>query len=543
MARCLILEERPFDAERDTAIMAEEVLELPALGKPFQLGTLYNANKNQIVPSMPLWDMTNTDVVVIPRISHETNVTTTDSLASKMQSLNIKGNLVISALANKLEVKGSAAVLNDNKSSKTEAKIQLEARGTKEYHTISKNHLAKENLEQYHEFINQSGATHIVIGISYGYQIFLILETTCESEHEKLDVAGLLGLKIMSHVEGEVQGSYKTNEEKALSALKVKIHGSVRIPSNPTSLKETIEMYKRIPEFVTNNECPMTVHLLPLASVLPSLPFSCSQMNETVLSSVTVIFDDIEESEVTLTGIQTSDLATMEPRIRQKAKKLSAMLTKHKIWLQMKLNEIISNPRMDTRASKSMQIQNVVTKHKNSPFSSERFGMYLLKMEKEERFLKNLMKMLTFEEDDGNSGGAINKHAGEGKINRISIDILSDETDGKIPFERCKVFVLEVPIITVDDDLLEEMEKYDPDEDTESKASMVGAWPFEDEEFQWKILKCCKKLVNFARTHQNGVKDEDTESTKFRCVFTGFEKDREPSITLYSALTGDIEPS
>ncbi|KAK3609232.1 hypothetical protein CHS0354_035172 [Potamilus streckersoni] len=262
-----------------------------------------------------------------------------------------------------------------------QARVVLETRGTTKDEFISTSHFSEAKVEQYQEFIKKkSGATHVVIGITYGYQFFLMLETTCGSEKEKLKVQGNIELKIMSPVQGKVEGLYKTNEENKLNELKVRIHGTVHIPSNPVSLQEAIEIY------------------------IKKSRTAFSQINEAILDSITGVFEDISNSEVALSGIQTSDIAIKEPRIRRKAKKLSTLLKRHKIRLQMKLHEIMSDPKIEKESSESKQIQKVLEKHEISPFSSCTLDMYIAKMENELRFIENLVAMLTSSHKDDISG-------------------------------------------------------------------------------------------------------------------------------------------
>ncbi|KAL3863618.1 hypothetical protein ACJMK2_005368 [Sinanodonta woodiana] len=511
----------------------QNLLQLPALGLPFELGTLYNVNKNQIVPAISLWEYGQENEIIHVRrnITHNTDVTTLDSLESQMNLLDIKGNFKINALANKLEVKGSGEVLRDNKTSKRKASVVLETKGTTKDEFISMSYFSKEKIEQHHDFIKTSGATHVVVGITYGYQFVLMLETTCKSENEKLKVQGKIELKLWSPIQGEAQGLYETEEEKNLNELKVRIFGTVQIPSNPISFQEAIEIYKKIPELVVDKECPIRVHLFPLASICSSLPKACSQINEAVLNSVAAMFEEISNSEVALNDIQTSDIAIKEPRIRKKAKKLSTQLKRHKIWLQMKLHDIMSDPKMEKEFLESKQIQKVLEKHENSPFSTYILDMYIAKIEKELRFIENLVAMLKFSQENDKSGSHQAKGSGE---NKIAIDILSDETDVCIPFEISKVYVLELPIIVVEDDVLKKMLMYDPDNDQGWLSSEVDSLtlPFEDTKMQKAILKCSKKFVHLTHLYPN---------EKFRCVLQGYLINKKPRIISYSATTGDIE--
>ncbi|KAL3863620.1 hypothetical protein ACJMK2_005370 [Sinanodonta woodiana] len=503
----------------------QELLMLPALGLPFTLGTLYNANRNRIVPAIALWE--DAQVYERSNITHNTDVTTLNSLDSKMVHLNIRGNLIIRVLANTLEVKGSGAYLNDKKTSNTQARIVFETSGTTKDVFLSKKDFSKGIVD--HEYIRNSGATHVVVRITYGYQFFLMLEKTCESEEEKMKIEGKLEVKFAKfslQIEGACEASDKLNEDNMLHEFNVIIYGNVQIPSNPVSFEDAIGIYKRIPELVKGKECPMTVYLLPLATICSSSPKVSSHINEALLNCATAMFEDISNSEIALSGIQTSDIAYREPRIQHKARKLLHMLNEHKIWLQTNLQKIISDPKTEKDSSESEQIKNVLLKHKNSPFSSEILGWYVSKLEKEVRFMKDLVRMLTFRYDSGSRGDDTNR---EGGRNGITVDILSDEIELMIPSDRPKVHVLEIPIIMEEDELLKKMETYDPHNSNGWTRQTVDSLtlPFEDTDIQRKILACAHKLVNLKRSYDN-VANKIPE--KFICLFKAYDRGREPTL-------------
>ncbi|KAL3867438.1 hypothetical protein ACJMK2_044640 [Sinanodonta woodiana] len=510
--------------------MAEKhgLLMLPALGLPFALGTLYNANQNQIIPAIALWE----DKKVYERINitHNTDVTTSDSLDSKMDYLDVRGNLKIRALANTLEAEGSGAYLKQTKTSNRQARIIFETSGTTKDVFLSEKDFLQENVD--YEWIRKSGATHVVVRITYGYQFFLMLEKICKSEKEQIKTKGQLNVDIANallQIKGAAEGSHELKEKSMLEKCNAIIYGNVQIISNPVSIEEAIGTYKIIPELVKGRECPMTVYLLPLATICSFIPTLSIHINEALLNCVTTIFEDICNSEMALSDIKTSYIASREPRLQRKSKTLSNIVHEHKLWLQTKLHNIISDPNTEENSSEAEQIRMVLDLHDRSPFSTKILAKYVSKLEKEVHFMENLVRMLTFRYDSGSCGNENNMQDGEGGRHGIAVNILSDDIELLIPSDRPKASVFEMPIIMEEDELLNEMKSYDPDTIYRRVRHNVESLtlPFEDTLIQKKILTCAKEFVKLQHSCDNVA---NKIPNTFLCVFKAYERGKDPII-------------
>ncbi|KAK7909322.1 hypothetical protein WMY93_014006 [Mugilogobius chulae] len=101
-----------------------ETLEIPALGRPFNLGMLYDARADKLVPGITLWnreklqqDMTET---LQPKSDYE--IVASDSISDKTSSLEMNTALKASFFSGLIRVDGSAKYLNEESS-----KRQLES--------------------------------------------------------------------------------------------------------------------------------------------------------------------------------------------------------------------------------------------------------------------------------------------------------------------------------------------------------------------------------------------------------------------------------
>ncbi|XDV53647.1 hypothetical protein PO909_022095, partial [Leuciscus waleckii] len=82
------------------ATVGVNVIETAALGRPFQLGMLYDCRKDALIPGITLWDQEKLQqsLRVRPQINTNSKVTASDSIQDKSSLLNIDGSLKLSVL-------------------------------------------------------------------------------------------------------------------------------------------------------------------------------------------------------------------------------------------------------------------------------------------------------------------------------------------------------------------------------------------------------------------------------------------------------------
>ncbi|XP_058035395.1 cytolytic toxin-beta-like isoform X2 [Ahaetulla prasina] len=107
--------------------MAEEVIEMLALGRPFQLSMLYDCRKDVVIPGVTLWDYSSLqkDLTIKPQPKTESELLASDTIDDKLNALDISGSLKASFHGGMIEVGGSAKYLQDTKKSKQQARVSV----------------------------------------------------------------------------------------------------------------------------------------------------------------------------------------------------------------------------------------------------------------------------------------------------------------------------------------------------------------------------------------------------------------------------------
>ena len=119
------------------------LLEMPCLGRPFQLGTLYDCRSDSLIPGVTLWGpdtlgtakqtmMEGSDFEIIPE----------DSLNAKMLHLDVSAGLKLGVLSGLVKAGGSGQFLYDHTTSKNQARVSLRYKLTSKFEQLDMRHIA-----------------------------------------------------------------------------------------------------------------------------------------------------------------------------------------------------------------------------------------------------------------------------------------------------------------------------------------------------------------------------------------------------------------
>uniref|UniRef100_A0A3Q3MI92 Uncharacterized protein n=1 Tax=Mastacembelus armatus TaxID=205130 RepID=A0A3Q3MI92_9TELE len=216
----------------------------------------------------PMWaDMNKRVSLERPKPNSDFEIVASESIEDKSSVLKVEASLKASFLSGLVEVEGSAKYLNDQKTSKNQARVTLTYKTTTKFKELSMNHLGRGNMK--HQYVFDKGiATHVVTGILYGAQAFFVFDREVSEKENHQDIQG--NLKVMIK-----KNSLLSNVEK----FSCKFHGDFSLEKNPVTFQDAVEVYKSLPKLLGangENAVPVKVWLLPLASLdsaaaLPSI--------------------------------------------------------------------------------------------------------------------------------------------------------------------------------------------------------------------------------------------------------------------------------
>ncbi|XP_063323114.1 neoverrucotoxin subunit alpha-like [Pelmatolapia mariae] len=263
--------------------MASENKVVAALGRPFTLGMVYDARKDELIPGFTLWDeqTLKENTVVTSQHMSTFEITASDSTDEKSFLLDVEASLKISILGGLIEAGGSAKYLNNQKKFHNQSRVTLQYNATTNFKQLRTN-LGTKKMQPT-EALEKGLATHVVTGILYGANAFFVFDSEKLDASKVQDIQGRMEavIKKIPFVDIEGSASLKlTDEEKKLTEMfSCKFYGDFILEKNPASFTDAVKTYAELPKLLGEegkDAVPMKVWLMPLEN----LDFSPAQKTE-----------------------------------------------------------------------------------------------------------------------------------------------------------------------------------------------------------------------------------------------------------------------
>lgn len=246
------------------------------LGRPFTLGMLYNACKDELIPGMAILDSETlkNHVVRTPQKSSTFDISASDSTKDSSFDLNVNASLKLSFMSGLIQVGGSADYLNDTKESLNRCRVTLQYRATTHFEQLSLTADACEKI-QTSKTLEKGLGTHVVTGIEYGANAFFVFDSQKVDASDAQTVKGQMEATIKKIPSVDAQGEAKvelTEEEKLLAkTFSVRFYGDFLLKSNPATFDAAVQTYVDLPNMLIGEDAnelatcvPLRVWLLPL---------------------------------------------------------------------------------------------------------------------------------------------------------------------------------------------------------------------------------------------------------------------------------------
>ncbi|XP_026169471.1 uncharacterized protein LOC113134349 isoform X2 [Mastacembelus armatus] len=379
---------------------ASKTMELAALGRPFSLGMLYDCRQDSLIPGMTLWDRDDleNDTRERPKPNSDFEIVASESIEDKSSVLKVEASLKASFLSGLVEVEGSAKYLNDQKTSKNQARVTLTYKTTTKFKELSMNHLGRGNMK--HQYVFDKGiATHVVTGILYGAQAFFVFDREVSEKENHQDIQGNLKVMIKKipcfAIEGE--GSLKMEDKDIANVEKFscKFHGDFSLEKNPVTFQDAVEVYKSLPKLLGangENAVPVKVWLLPLASLDSAAAKLVRQISIRLVQESQTVLEDFSDLEMRCNDALRSTTAQQFPQVCKKLKTFKEMCSEFKLEFQRTLAKKL--PSIRGGGEEEAVLAEILKKRHSSPFNSEKLKEWMDCKDREICILKTFTNMM-----------------------------------------------------------------------------------------------------------------------------------------------------
>ncbi|CAF4082641.1 unnamed protein product, partial [Adineta steineri] len=226
----------------------QQTITMVTLGRPFQLGMLYDIRSDNLITNVTLWDpqtlVNHTIIHKQPYTGYE--IITEDSLQDKAHALGVEASLKLSLLSGLMNISGSAKYAEDYQKTNREARLTLKYSTTTHVQELTMKHLGKGNLDLH----DKNNATHVVIGVLYGAEAFFIFDRTLSKGESKEEVSNSLKAILDKSIftnEGATNLNLTDQEKKYVDKLPCKLYEDFRLNKNPKNFEEAVKIYHQLP--------------------------------------------------------------------------------------------------------------------------------------------------------------------------------------------------------------------------------------------------------------------------------------------------------
>ncbi|RXN13888.1 PHLOEM PROTEIN 2-LIKE A3 [Labeo rohita] len=222
-------------------------IETAALGRPFQLGMLYDCRRDALVPGIRLWskEQLQQNISTKPQINTVFTVTASDSTEDKSRLLDIDGCLKLSFLGGLVHVSGAANFLKDTKKSFNQQRLTLHYHSTTKFDELIMNHFPSGEMAHYDSDV----ATHVVTAVLYGADACFVFDREVSSDEDKRVIAGEVKA-VFGKLKGISAGAninLNDNQKTAAQKFSCTFYGDFQLPCNPTSFEDAVKVLKIFP--------------------------------------------------------------------------------------------------------------------------------------------------------------------------------------------------------------------------------------------------------------------------------------------------------
>ncbi|XP_056119615.1 uncharacterized protein LOC130096936 [Rhinichthys klamathensis goyatoka] len=367
-------------------------IETAALGRPFQLGMLYDLRRDALVPGIRLWS-NEQNISTKPQINTVFTVTASDSIEEKSRLLNIDGCLKLSVLGGLISVTGAANYLKDTKRSFNQQRLTLHYHSTSKFEELIMNHFASGDMAHYDDGV----ATHVVTAVLYGADACFVFDRNVLSDEDKrvidVDVEAVFGklISISAGANINLNDSLKTAAQK----FKCTFYGDFQLSRNPTTFEDAMKVFEDLPKLLGENKelaVPLRVWLYPLDKLFSRVVKFQHEISTGLSSDLESVIESLNTTEMKCSDLLTDTPASTFTAFHDKINEMKKNCYQCRLSLMKKLGSLL--PKIRGKFIVDTALIDLLRDHEESPFERSALEQWLKEKEEESNIIKALLTQL-----------------------------------------------------------------------------------------------------------------------------------------------------
>ena len=369
-----------------------------ALGRPFQLGMLYNMPSDTLITGLSLWDkkLLESSTRKSREVASDFEISASDSLDDRMKSIGVGGDLSLSIAVGLVKVGGSAKYVYSLKASSNVARMILRYSCTSYFEQLTMEQLG--NI-QYPEILEKQEATHVVTGIEYGADAFFVFETELQKREKKQEIQGKMEVQIARipkflvfppRLEGEGEEKYV----EGLESFSCKFYGDFLPDENPSTYQDAVKLYKQLPSLLGSdyeNTVPKVVHLTPLYKLDKKQARVVRKINDSLVKQTHEAIESFEQIESRAQLLLKNETVGNFVKIRSSLERFKRTVESVKVRFIRQLADLI--PQIRSGLAEEDELAGLTCTTSKMYFDSQVFSTWLDTKDQEVRCLEQYLDM------------------------------------------------------------------------------------------------------------------------------------------------------
>ncbi|CAI5789318.1 Stonustoxin subunit alpha [Podarcis lilfordi] len=378
---------------------SDNPVEIPALGRPFQLGMLYDCREDALIPGITLWDQASLqkDLCIKPQPKAEYEIIASDSIDDKASALNVSASLKASFLGGLVEVGGSGKFLQDTKKSTKQARVTLQYKATTKYSQLTMSHLGTQNIT-YPAVFEHGIGTHVVTAILYGAQAFFVFDRNVSSSESVQEIQGSLHAvinTIVVSIKGEASVEIEEKEKAQTENFSCKFYGDFSLESNPVTFQDAMKVYRDLPQKLGEDgekAVPVRVWLYPLSKLDSRAAKMVREISLTLIFDAQTVLEKLNEINMRCNDLAMNPVAENFPEFKVKINRFMDLGKQHRQTFQKHLAGIL--PLIRGGGKEESVLVDILMSINQSPFNSQRLSEFLDAKEREINLVNSYLIIL-----------------------------------------------------------------------------------------------------------------------------------------------------
>ena len=377
------------------------VIQLAAVGRPFKLGMLYDCRTETLVPGITLWDKTilEQNTVRQTQATSDFKIIASDTIENKANALDVNANLKLSFLGGLIQVSGSAKYLDDRTSSSHQERVTLTYKCTTRFESLTMAQLGKGNF-QHPDIFSAGDATHVVTGIMYGGQAFLLFDKQHSDSDSKRNVEGSVTALIKAiptfQIEGRADVQLSEKQKEQANSLNVQFYGDFIPPTSPTTYAEAVQLYKTLPDLLGKSgegAVPLTVWLYPLCNLDSKACKLVREISTNLVNATEKVFEQLHQHGTKCNDLLKTPACQNFSGLHSEILRFREIINEYKIEFQKQLLPVL--PKIRGGGMEEIELAKILKEKEGSPFSEQALLQWLQQKDAEAKVLKQYVQSMS----------------------------------------------------------------------------------------------------------------------------------------------------